>query len=522
MYFHQCFVVVSLFFLFGSAMAEEGVPITQVTLYPGSATVVRSGQVTPGVRLLQAYGLPANFDTKSLQVQADPGIRIGQIVVQESDGKEGEHPQVKVLKKKIRELKDRLDTLDIEVKSAELVTGYLGRMESSEKTDGKALAGIVSGIESSAQRAFQRAQQAEIRKRALQEELAPLEFELAQLQSGAKKARSVSVHLAVEHAGQVRLSYQVSRAGWQPAYRAALDSTKGHVDLERLAQVSQKTGEDWKDVKLKLSTGQPQAFRESVDPQTRRLAYRPPANDATQPVGRSAAPMAVMAATPAPARKEADDYVAPVIETQGAFATEFEVPGRVSLPADGREVAVSLGKQLQPAQLRVQIVPSISKAGVLVAEFERAPGVWLAGNIQLVRDGSYVGATRWNPADAEKFSLGFGQDDLLRVSVDRKALQEGSTGFIGKRQQRKVGDTYTISSLHRQEIEVLVLESSPVSQSEEIEIERSFQPKPTGEDWKNRPGVVYWSKKLAPKENWKIDVTYTISYPQEGRVSNLP
>ena len=41
-----------------------------------------------------------------------------------------------------------------------------------------------------------------------------------------------------------------------------------------------------------------------------------------------------------------EDYVAPVIETQEAFATEFEVPGCVTLSADGREVDVSLGSVL--------------------------------------------------------------------------------------------------------------------------------------------------------------------------------
>lgn len=51
----------------------------RVTLYPGSATIERSAQVTAGARLLGVGGLPANFDTKTLQVQADKGVRVGQI-----------------------------------------------------------------------------------------------------------------------------------------------------------------------------------------------------------------------------------------------------------------------------------------------------------------------------------------------------------------------------------------------------------------------------------------------------------
>ena len=510
------------------ANTDTEAPITSVVLYPGSAAIERMALVAAGTNLLEIRGLPNNFDTKTLLVQSDRGIRIGQIVIQEASKKDGVHPREKELRKIVRGLKDQIETLDNEVKSANLVTGYLERLgggAAGDKgaADGKTVQGVAGSIETSAARAYQRAQRAEIRKRDIKEELDRNEFELAQFQSGAKNTRSVTIHMAAERAGMIRLSYQVNRAGWQPAYRAALDSGQASVELERMAQVSQKTGEDWSGVKLKLSTGQPLAFREPVDPQTRRVIYHKPVPKEARPAAYAAAPMMAPARAKAEASgQENDAYVAPVIENVGAFATEFEVPGKVTLPADGREVAVSLGKQTLAANQRIQVTPAVNKSAVLVAEIERLPGVWLPGNIQLYRDGSYVGATRWNPVSSERFSLGFGQDDLLKVSVDRKELRDGSAGFVGQKQQRKVADTYTLSNLHKKAIDVLVLESSPVRQSEEIEVERNFQPAPSAEEWKGRPGVVSWSKKLAPDEIWKIDVGYTLIYPKEGSVSGLP
>ncbi|MEI7429214.1 MAG: DUF4139 domain-containing protein [Betaproteobacteria bacterium] len=514
------------FLLLLTSVAFAGVeaPITRVVLYPGSASIERTAQVPAGANAVEINGLPNNFDTKTLLVRAGRGVRIGQVIIQEAAQTNGLHPREKELQKKIRALKDQLDTLDIEVKSANLVTAYLERMGSGDKdgSDARNLTGVTGGIEASATRALQRAQRAEINKRSIKEELEKLEFELAQFKSGGKNSRSVTVQTAAEVPGIIHLSYQINRAGWQPAYRAAIDTTKSTVDLDRMAQVSQKTGEDWNGVKLVLSTGQPQAFRLPVDPQTRRLNYHKP----FAPEQRAYAAAAPMAAAAPVARKvalaEADDYVAPVIETQGAFATEFEVPGKVTLPADGREVAVSLGMQTHAVTQRVQVTPGVNKTGVLVAEFERAAGVWLPGNIQLYRDGSYIGATRWQPDAVERFSFGFGQDDLLRVNVERKNQFAGSGGFAGQKNQRKVADTYVIDNLHKNAIEVLVLESAPVSQSEEIEVERLLQPPPTEVDWKGRPGVVGWKKQLAPNETWKINVGYTITYPKEGSVSGLP
>ncbi len=65
-----------------SAFADAG-RITRVVLYPRSATVERSAQVPAGSSKVDMSGLPANFDLRTLRVEADPGIRIGEVAVQE-------------------------------------------------------------------------------------------------------------------------------------------------------------------------------------------------------------------------------------------------------------------------------------------------------------------------------------------------------------------------------------------------------------------------------------------------------
>lgn len=511
-----------------SAIAADA-PITSVIVFPGSATVERTVQVPAGNNLIEINDIPAVFDSKTLSVQAGVGVRVGQITVLETGKQPGVHPREKELQKRSQELQDRIDALDIEVKSAELVTGYLGRIGSTggdkAQLDGKVAAGVAETIGASAAKALQRAQQAEIRKREIKKELDRVLFELKQVQSGNKVLRGVSVRTAAERPGQIRVSYQVSRAGWQPTYRAALDSAKGTVDLQRMALVSQKTGEDWSGVRLRLSTGQPQAYRDPAEPQTRRLTYvKPmPAQESQRAFAAAPAPMPAAAPAMAKAADAADDnYVAPVIETQGAFAAEFEVPGAATLPADGREVAVTLGKQQAAAKQAVRVAPRLDRAPVLVAEFDRPAGIWLPGAIQLFRDGHYVGATRWTPDTSPRLTLGFGQDDLLRVAVERKDQQSGSGGFVGQKAQRKVADVFALSSAHKETVDILVLESAPVSQSEEVVVERQFVPPPSEENWKGRTGVVAWRKALAPGETWKIEVGYTIEYPKEGRVNGLP
>ena len=65
--------------------------------------------------------------------------------------------------------------------------------------------------------------------------------------------------------GTVELSYMVSNAGWTPSYDLRSAGTSQPVALTYKANVFQGTGEDWNDVLLKLSTGNPN--RSSIKPE---------------------------------------------------------------------------------------------------------------------------------------------------------------------------------------------------------------------------------------------------------------
>src|SRR5207248_8315510 len=133
----------------------------------------------------------------------------------------------------------------------------------------------------------------------------------------------------------LRAAYQVPNAGWRPQYRAALDSGTSRVELERQAAIMQRTGEDWRGVSLRLSTGAPRSAQ-IVDPSTWQLVMRPPletrvASSELLVADQKAARADRLAAARAPASE-------PVAEFQTEYTTEFEVPGTVDLAADGRQI----------------------------------------------------------------------------------------------------------------------------------------------------------------------------------------
>lgn len=510
-------------------------PISAVTLYPGSATVERTSHVTPGMTQIEIDGLPANFDTQTIRVQADPGIQIGQVVTRDIGRAVSASAREAELEARIQALQDQAALLEVDAKAAVLVQKYLENLGSAGATgdrqqplvDAKSMAAMIDAIRRGGSDAFERMHKSELQKREINKQIEALQRDLAKLRSGARDARQVTVQLAARQAGMLKVSYQVNNAGWKPSYRAFLDSADSSVLLERMASVSQKTGEDWSGVKLKLSTGQPRLSPQAPEPRPWLLTYRKPTPPQAEAFG-AFAPMPAPAPAPAgrqrlakPSEDTADNTIPPIVETQAAFTTEFDVPSRVTLPADGREISVALSKQTMPVKQRLRTAPRLEKSAVVTAEAVRPEGVWLPGAIQLFRDGSFVGTTRWDTQATDKFMFSFGRDDLIRISVDRSKEQTGKTGLLAN-PERTIADGYTITSFHKRPVELLVLESSPVSTSEEVKVQTSFQPEPTIEAWEKRRGVVGWETVIEPKQTLKFNVDYTITYPKEGTVSGLP
>src|SRR3954469_3224200 len=128
--------------------------ISRVTLYPGSATIERAAKVVSGVGKVEMAGLPANFDPRTLRVETDAGIHVGEVAVQDVSRAEAVGKREAELEERIQKLKDEKAALDVEVKTAELVRDYLKsiRMGTDDPKaphaylDAKSIPGVLEAI----------------------------------------------------------------------------------------------------------------------------------------------------------------------------------------------------------------------------------------------------------------------------------------------------------------------------------------------------------------------------------------
>jgi uncharacterized protein (TIGR02231 family) len=511
--------VIGAFVWMDSAFAQQ---ITRVTLYPGSATIERTAQVNAGSGKVELTGLPATFDPRTLRVETDAGIQIGEVAVKDVSRSEALGTREAELEARIQRLKDDKAALEVDVKTAELMRSYLASLsarpegEKGQRAtfDARALEAIRRGGAD----AYGVMQRTEIKKRELDKRIATLEGDLARVRNGARDVRSVAITYAATRAGALRAAYQVSNAGWRAQYRAALDSATSRVELDRQAAIMQRTGEDWRGVTLRLSTGAPRTAQ-IVDPNSWQLVIRPPVESRAVNAEFAADQMRNRAEKTAAARAPASE---PVSEFQTEFTTEFEVPGKVDLAADGRQITVSLAQQQIPVKQRIRVVPRRDMAALVTAEADLPEGVWLPGDVQLYRDGGYVGSTHWQAQAKERLVLPFGRDDRVQVGMKRLKDRKGAAGIIGQRAEREVAMLYTVTSRHKVPVELLLLEAAPVPVDDKISVDSTFEPKPKSANWEERRGVYAWEQPLAPGQTLKFVADYTISYPKDAVVLGLP
>jgi uncharacterized protein (TIGR02231 family) len=517
--------------------------IEAVTVFPDAAAVTRVGEVRmpAGQHVVLLRGLPAAIDPASIRIE---GAGDGQFLIGSADirrvaadtgpGEDGQK-RLRDLRVDLARIKGRIDALEAQKRAV----GDFARMaaEAAAK-DGKgfdltqARAAWTAVGEGTAQA-----------NEALQVELArsaDVEAEIKAIELATGRPRPgllplVDLAIAVEAprdlAAVLRVTYRVGGARWTPVYDAALDTVANgpvaKVNLVRRAAVTQRTGEDWGDVELTLSTARVAGGAKAPDVMTQALALREPmvAFEVDQqrrqrgaPAGaaRMEAPLAIAAPAPVAEPAKASEQEASASAT--AFSASFVVPGRVSIARDGTVRTLRLSSHVLDAPLQAKVAPALETRAYLSTNLTWTDDVpLLAGEVSLTRDGVFVGKSRIGAVAAgDQFDLGFGADD--RIKVERVPVRRRDNDPAGSNASRnQISDHRTIiTNLHRRPMRIAVIDRIPVSENSAITVEPLATNTPATERVvQDRRGVMGWSHDYAPSEKREIRLGWRLRWPAD-------
>lgn len=497
------------------ALQLKDAPIQKVTVYPNGALIERSIAVRAGDRSIRLEGLPANFDISALKVQSE-SVDVGTVTHTDSALNKPMGRESAELQAQIKALEQQIAELDAQIQAAELQNKFLGNIT----------AGNATTVRQQAYEAFLTISNATTQKNIHEQRLKELRQDLNQVADHRFNSRVLELQIQAPQAGVVHLAYQVPYATWKPSYKAELNSQTGQLMLTRMAMIAQKTGEDWNNVQLTLSTHSPKGVLENISPESWLVNYyEPEKRSAPVPIMAEAAMPVALQAKAAYTRSaggaEEDTGLPRFEQVEYRYTTQFTTSTRASIPSSKQHISLALDQQKMMTKLSAWVVPQQQQRAYLYAEIPRLNGDYPQGQIKLYRDGDYIGERTWQTPNYELNYLSFGEDEHIIVNVlNEQRLQEQS-GAFHKQAMTTLSKKYQIINNHREAMPVWLFESVPQSQNTALKVTSQFSQSPTNTQWQGQEGVYQWSSILAPQQRFELDLNYQFKYPNEGYASGF-
>jgi uncharacterized protein (TIGR02231 family) len=523
-----------------AADIEAQLVIDQVTVYPQSANITRSGRVTvpAGSHRLIVRGLPDPIDASNLRIfAASNAVRLGGVEVQKIVDKDYVSDPERALRKRLVTLQDRRLALQDEVHTGEVQLKLIDSLASlPTDRNGKSIIESVSiqstlatiGTGSEAARAKIRA--ANIAIRDLDDEVTQVKGELAKIATARKTTTEVraTVEANAEATVPVSLEYRVTDAGWTWLYEARLDTQTKHMSLFRQASIRQGSGEDWTNAEVSVTTAKPR--QNAGTPSVRSVFVSLEDYVVSRAASEDLAEITVTGSRRVGGRRSRessgeDVQESPVITTD-EFATEFvqdfRIPSRVSISSDRQVRVYPVSEELYDTDLVARAVMAVDPTARLEAAFHYAQETPIeAGRLQLYRDGAYVGTANLPLLlPGSDVRIPFGVDERIRIVVRDEKAESGRRGVLGRQALSEHRRRYEITSYHATALPIEVIDRIPVPKDSGIKVEvlEGATP-PTTKDFDGKAGVFLWRLPGTPKKTETIRHLYSVRYPGDKVLS---
>jgi|GEM_PF-889680 uncharacterized protein (TIGR02231 family) len=551
---HKLLCLSSLLLLSVSAGAQQDTlhldsRIDRVTVYPGFALIERIVVVPSqdvGSDFTVALGpLPRSAQPNSFQTQLGSDALVVQgLELRSRVASVANSSNSDAMSLQLDDLQKQLIVLNAKKTGIKLQVQALHNMADYENQSTAATWGLPDGV---AERLdFLRAQMtkfdAELQRNdvaiaILEQKTKDIQVQINGVKSDAKKnIRELRISCFAQSSAEaeIRLTYLVSGASWQPSYDVRISTDLTGVSVNSMGQVNQRTGENWQGVRLVLSTSMPQI---GLDPPA-VPSLLVSARDQNMPlsemnlgigggaggefqkfsgaVGRSRDKSAPASPVWAP-RAEAVDY---------GITTQFILPGKVDVAKNGEAHRFAIRTVPLEVSPERYIVPSQSDNAYLRAEVKHTgDSVLLAGTAKIFLGPDYLGESSFPlMRQSDSTILNLGIDPNLEVVYETLEDYRDDPGSFS------LSSTSTITRRYRASlrlapgangmVSVVVEESIPMSSSDSVDVELGkISPDAVANEdamaERKEKGVYQWRFNMDPGESKAVLWGYELSFDED-------
>lgn len=522
--------------------------ICEVTVYDNQALVTRRGKFSlkGGQQEVAIANLPLTVYTDSVTARCLDNAEVQLLAVRTERvfaNESLQHRNNQILGK-IRQLEEQKRHLEDQINSVQLQQDFIQNF--SEKSVDKLTSNLTSEplnltevqelldfLGKTYQNYAQSISENEKQIIEIEKRLEALHQQVRQLQQPITKQihSSVSIAIALETAiprdCELEITYLVSQVNWTPFYDLRNSSTGKQINLGCLAEIRQKTGEDWTDVNLTLSTAKPTLATQSPKLEPWYITgskLQACFHKNAQIYDDFAELEALLAEENDPNKQQELLRVQKLVEQTTKFAgvVTFKLDKNYTILSDGTAQKVTIFNQDLPCRTEYVAIPKLISFAYLEATVTNNTNglTLLPGKANIFFDNALIGTTELeNIVPGEEFKLNFGIDQSLKIDQD---LVEREIEIIGNYRRTTYGYKLTLLNLKAEKIKLRLIVQLPVSRDEKVKV-RLTNTNP--EIHLGEMGQLEWLLNLRAKRKrqFKQEVYYqfTIEHSTEITVESL-
>lgn len=507
----------------------------EVTVFTSGAQVTRTAtaQVAAGQSEVRIMGLSPYIDSKSVQVKAKGfGLTIMSVSQQKNYVEKSQtDKEVEALKKQ----KDDISTkISIERTNNEVADAELSFIQANQTITGADQSLSIATLKQTNDYYRERIKTLKLQKIDTDKKIAELEKQKAAIEkqinelNGRKNDEAtgmivVKLNAAAATNCSFEISYVVRNASWTPAYDIRVNNVDEPVQLVYKADIRQNTKEKWDNVKLTLSTANPNVSGEAPVLSSYILKERPQMV-AFGAAKRSYKPMMMaksvanetMMDTVMPMELEEEAAAPQVVQSDNMTTKEFKIKMPYTLNSSNQSSQVEIENYKLKATFEYYCAPKLDKDAFLIANVTDWVKLNLmSGDASLFFENTFVGKTRIESTrQNDTLRLSLGRDK--NILVTREAVKDyTSTKTLSSKREVERGWKISVKNNKKTAIKLAVHDQMPVSGQSDIEVTSLGT---DGASKNETTGELIWKMDLNAGEKKDVTFRYKVKYPKDKNI----
>lgn len=524
---HSILILILMVSFFKSQEIKKEIDVKQATVFLQGAKVFGSTNVTlqKGRNTVKIINLPNDLDENTYKINLEKNTTLLSITPQSNYLKNDELTDgEKKLDDERKKFQRQVNLLNIQIKNLtgeqNIINDNLKVSTNDKSTPQEQLIKLTE---------FYRKRMLEIdnqvfllteQKTTLDESIAKINKQFSEEQTHKTQNRKeLILEILAENEMNLNLglSYIVSNAGWVPSYDLRALSTKKPLEIVYKGKIYQKTGQDWNNVKLFVSTYRPSYKQNRPILSPLYVAEYTAYNNEDAKVGymqKAKAEMSNSYQMRAEVAAPSQIPVATVSDNQMNIL--YELNYNQTIVSQEKEQYVILDKKNVEANYKYHTVPKLNNQVFLMAFVKNWQNLNLiSGEANIYFEDNYIGKTNiTSNYIKDEFPISLGVNE--RIVVKRTKLED-KTAQKSFNSNKWETESYEISIRNntKENIELEILDQIPLSENQKITVKTLN----IGDgDLDTKTGSILWNRKINSGASEKINFSYEVKYPKEMQI----